>query len=86
MCALGLSIGVHFLLKNYTGQETISWLCVAAAAPVAVLDFFQYNGMTFEKFLWALIKSKVLCAGKRTFKAENYYHIATRKKGGMDID
>ena len=32
-----------------------------------------YNGLTFEQFVWAFIKSQILCAGPRVFRSENLY-------------
>ena len=52
--AVGTAVGVYFLLKTITGPETASWACIVAAAPVAVTGFFQYNGMTFEQFLFEI--------------------------------
>lgn len=34
---------------------------------------FRYNGLTFERFVWAFLKSQVLCAGPRVYRAENIY-------------
>ena len=84
LCAVGLAVGIYFLLKNPLGEETVSWLCIVAAAPVAVLGFFKYNGLTAEQFLCAFIKSELLCAGQRVFRAENFYYQAIEKgkKGG----
>ena len=45
----------------------------AAAAPVAIAGFFHYNGMTLEQFLWAFIKSEILCAGQRRFDSVNLH-------------
>ena len=36
------------------------WICVLAAFPFALGGFFTYNGMTFEKFLLAVIRSELL--------------------------
>ena len=44
-----------------------------AAAPVAIAGFFHYNGMTLEQFLWAFIKSEILCAGPRRFDSVNLH-------------
>ena len=55
--ACGVAVGVYFLLKPYVGTETVSWMCILAAAPFAALGFIKYNGMTAEKFVWAWIKS-----------------------------
>ena len=92
--AVGTAVGVYFLLKNVIGQETASWVCIVAAVPIAVTGFFQYNGLTFEQFVWAFIKSELLCARPRVFRSENIYlqamrlgkKTAKRKKGGMSDD
>ena len=59
---------------------------VSAAAPVAVAGFFSYNGLTLEQFLWAFLKSEVLCAGKRVFRSENFYYRALGRKEDRDFD
>lgn len=76
LLAVGLAVGVYFLLKGPLGDETVSWVCILAAAPVAAMGFFQYNGLTLERFVWAWFKSEFLCAGPRKFAAENYYFLA----------
>ena len=55
------------------GKEAASWLCLLVAAPVAIAGFFHYNGMTLEQFLWAFIKSEILCAGPRRFDSVNLH-------------
>lgn len=84
--AVGTAVGVYFLLKNVIGQETASWVCIVAAVPIAVTGFFQYNGLTFEQFAWAWLKSQILCAGPRTFQSENIYCKALTRKGVHDYD
>ena len=69
------------LLCSGLGKETASWVCILAAAPFAVAGFFQYNGLTFGQFLWAVLKSQVLYAGPRVFRAENLYCAALSRKG-----
>ena len=58
--AVGAAVGVYFGLKNVLGQETVSWLCVIAAFPFAILGFIKYHGMTAEQFLKAYIESEFL--------------------------
>ena len=79
-------MGVYFLLKTITGPETASWVCILAAAPVAVAGFFHYNGLTLEQFVWAFIKSEFLCAGERRFMSENFYYSLFHRKGRDDFD
>ena len=71
--AVSVAIGTYFLTKGAIGKETASWVCIVAAAPLAAAGFFRYNGLTFEQFVWAFIKSQILCAGPRVFRSENLY-------------
>ncbi len=60
-------------ISSDEGSEEIGWICVLAAFPFAPCGFFTYNGMTFEKFLLAVIRSELLCSRKLVFRAENLY-------------
>ena len=72
--AVGTAVGVYFGLRNVLDKETVSWLCMVCAAPVAVTGFFQYNGLNFERFIWAVIKSEILMSGVRLYKSRNIYN------------
>ena len=84
--AVAAAVALYFGLKDVLGRETISWLCIVGAAPIAAAGFFQYNGMTLEKFLWALIKSEFILSGNRVWSSENYYRQAALRKGEHDLD
>lgn len=71
--AVGLAAGTYLGLGGIVGKEAASWLCLLIAAPVAVAGFFHYNGMTLEQFLWAFLKSEILCAGPRVFDSVNLH-------------
>ncbi len=79
--AVGLAVGVYLGLGPFIGKETASWACIVAAVPLALAGFFSYNGMTFERFAWAFIKSQFLCVGARVFRVENIYRKAMSGKG-----
>ena len=83
---MGIAVAVYLGLGPLIGKETASWLCVLAAAPVAVAGFFSYNGLTLEQFAWAFIKSEFLCAGGRRFVSENFYYNMLNRKGADDFD
>lgn len=68
---MGIAAGAYLGLDKVLSKDTASWLCIIMAAPMAMAGFFTYNGMTFEQFLWAFIKSEFLCAGERPFISEN---------------
>ena len=73
IAAIGIAVGTYFGLKGILGKETASWLCMIAALPVAAMGFFKYNSLTAEQLFWAIIKSEIIYAGRRVFKADNYY-------------
>ena len=76
MLAVGLAAGIYLGLGGIIGKEAASWLCLLVAAPVAIAGFFHYNGMTLEQFLWAFIKSEILCPKRLIFKSDSYYYEA----------
>ena len=62
----------------FFGLSVRQFVCSVLA--VAAAGFFQYNGLTLERFLWAWLKSEVIMAGKRVWKAENYYEEAMKRE------
>ena len=86
VAAVGLAVGVYLGIGPVIGKETASWLCILAAAPVALAGFFNYNGMTLEQFAWAFLKSEILCAGERRFVSKNFYYEMLKRKGADDFD
>lgn len=73
--AIAASIISYFLLKPLIGIEAVSWVCMLAAVPFAVLGFVRYNGMSAEKFIWAWIKSELLIPKKLCFGNSNMYWV-----------
>lgn len=82
--AVGIATVTYLGLNSNVGKDTAGWVCILAAAPVAAAGFFSYNGMTMEQFLWAFLKSELLCAGERRFISENFYYELV--KGGNAHD
>ena len=82
--ACGMAVGIYFGLRNYFGTETVSWMCIAGAAPFAAIGFIKYHGMSAEEFIWAWIKSEFLLPKKLMFGASNTYHEIM--KGGLNLD
>ena len=68
-----MAVIFYFLLKDKLGIETLSWVCILIWSPFAAIGFVKYNGMTFEKFVVAYLKSKILTPTYLTFKPKNYY-------------
>ena len=86
LVAVGIAAAVYLGLGAVLGRELAGWICILAAAPVAAAGFFSYNGMTLEQFLWAFLKSQILCSGKRVFRSESVYYKALGRKERQDFD
>ena len=71
--AVGVAVVLYFSLSQVLDRETVSWVCIVGAAPVAAAGFFQYNGMTLERFLLAYIRSEFLFPRRLVFKSDNIY-------------
>lgn len=79
LAAVGAAVGIYFGLSNVLDKETVSWLCIVCAAPLAAAGFFKYNGLNFEQFVVAYIYSEFLCSGVRTYQSENYLYDAYKE-------
>ena len=55
------------------GAWDIGWLCLRAACLCAVVGLFTYNGLTFERFLIAVIRSEFLYPRHLVFRSDNLY-------------
>jgi len=69
-----VAVAVYFIGRPILGLEVVSWVCVLAAFPFAVMGFVKYNGMPAEKFIVAWIKSEFLIPKKLTFRNCNVYY------------
>ncbi len=81
--AVGVAVGLYFVLKPYVGTETVSWMCVLGAAPFAAMGFVSYHGMTAEQFLWAWLRSELLEPKQIRFEPVNLYYEML--KTGIEI-
>lgn len=76
--AIGIAVGLYFLLKPYMSTETVSWVCILGATPFAALGFVTYHGMTAEQFIGAWLKSELLEPRQIRFEANNIYYEALK--------
>lgn len=77
--AIAVAVGIYFGLRNVLGTETVSWLCILGAAPLAALGFVTYNGMTAWQFLMAYIRSEFIMPKRLCFESENIYYAACKE-------
>ncbi len=80
--AIAVAVLLYFLLGRILGSGEIGWVCILGAFPFAICGFFRYNGMYFEQFVWAFIRSELLYSKQLKYKSENLY-AAAMKDGSM---
>ena len=73
LLAVLAAVGTYFGLRAVLGTGDVGWACVLVAFPFALGGFFRYNGMTFEQFVLAFVRSELLYPKRLTFRADNYY-------------
>jgi hypothetical protein len=71
--AVGVAVAIYFGLRNFWGTDTVSWMCILGAFPLAALGFIKYHGMTAEQFIWVYIKSEFLMPRRLAFYSTNIY-------------
>ena len=64
LLAIGVAVGLYFLLKPHVGTETVSWMCV--------------HGMTAEQLLWAWLRSEVLEPKRLYCVPTSFYYEALK--------
>lgn len=74
LLAIGVAVGLYFLLRPHFGTETLSWMCILGAVPFAAMGFVRYNGMTAEQFVCAWFKSEFMTPKKLMFLPDNLYY------------
>lgn len=77
--ACAAAVIFYFLLKPVLGMETVSWVCILAAVPFAVIGFVRYNGMYAEDFIAAFIRSEILLPKTLTFGDDDIYRALLMK-------
>lgn len=65
--AVACGAGLYILLFQAINASLAGWIAVIAAVPGALLGFFKINDLTFEKFLFAFVKTNFLFPQTRTF-------------------
>ena len=71
--AIAVAVLLYFLLGRIMGSGEVGWVCILAAFPFAIGGFFRYNGMYFEQFAWAFIRSELLYPRQLVYKSQNLY-------------
>lgn len=73
LLAVAVAVGVYFGLRSVLATAEIGWVCVLCAFPFALGGFFQYNGMTLERFLLAYIRTEFIYPHRLVFQSDNLY-------------
>lgn len=69
---VGATAGGYLLLESGAlGRMGGSWLAIAAGIPFFLFGFFKKNGLPFEKYAAAFLKSRFLTPAKRPVSYPN---------------
>lgn len=71
--ALGICVPLYMYGRKFLSTDTVSWLVIIVAIPIAGFGFVKVNGMSFEKFVVAIIKTMLIYPQRRTFKSVNFF-------------
>ena len=74
LLAVGVAVGLYFLLRPHFGMETVSWMVILAAAPFAMLGFLSYHGMTAEQFIRVWLRSELIEPKQLYVQVNNIYY------------
>ena len=78
LLAVLVAVGAYFGLRLHLGTETVSWVCIAGAAPFAAMGFVKYNGMPAERLILAWVRSEFIMPKKLLFRSTNIYFEALK--------
>ena len=79
--AIVAAVGTYLLTYEYIGVDSASWLCMVAAAPFAAMALFKKDGLTFEQYVWVMIRFLFLVPQKRPYKTENFFEHIEKQQG-----
>ncbi len=77
--AVTAAVLVYLGAKDTLGQETVSWVCIVAAAPFAFMGFFTYDGLSAARFLKTMLSVELGKNHPRLWKNENKYRKGKQK-------
>lgn len=76
--ALVVAGAANFGLRMIVGKETASVLCLLLAALPAAIGFMSYQGLNFEQFAMAWLRTNFRHAGWYVYRAVSLYDILHR--------
>ena len=71
-----IAVLFYFIFRRRFGVETVSWICILGALPMALFGFVRYHGMSLEQFLWTWLKSEFLLPKQLVSGSTNFYFQA----------
>ncbi|WP_324825135.1 PrgI family protein [Sinanaerobacter sp. ZZT-01] len=72
VAACAMNIPLYLWLSDYIGRDLAGWIVMFTTTPLALIGFFTYNGMKFEKLAWCVFRFNFL-PQKRKYQTENLF-------------
>lgn len=76
--ALAIAGAANFGLRLFIGKETASVLCILLAALPAAIGFMSYQGLNFEQFARAWLRTNFRHAGWYVYRAVSLFDTLHR--------
>lgn len=71
--ALVLAVPTYLNTRSIVGEDIAQYLIMIVGSPFIIIGFFTKNGMTFEKYLWTIIKFHIGYSKVRTIDSKNFW-------------
>lgn len=75
-----ICVPTYIFGRPYLGDDIASWVCILVGVPTIAFGFFKINGMVFEQYAYAIIKSTLLVPTHRKYKTENFFEELEKKE------
>lgn len=83
--AFGICVPLYMYGRKFLSDDTASWLVIITGVPIAGIGFVKINGMPFEKFILAILKTMVILPQRRIFKSVNFFEEVDGKAKAEEV-
>lgn len=83
---MAVCVPLYIIGKNYMPEDILSFIVILAALPLLAFGFFNYNSMTFEKFLQNFFRQTFVEPQKRKYNELPVFWYARAEIISDEID
>lgn len=68
---LCVNIPLYIFLEKYIGEDIAGWVVIILAIPILAFGWMEYQGLTFEKFIFEIVISEFFAPKVRPYQIED---------------